>query len=83
MQRMGVGLSLAIFATASIALSLGTHLLIPFLSAATGLEPVVFWFIVAGLGIFTPLLIAAALILKREGALFQPGFWSGRLRFVI
>lgn len=78
---MGLGLSLAIFGTASIALILGTRLLIPFLSAATGLEPVVFWFIVAGLGIFTPLLITAALILKREGALFQPGFWSGRLRF--
>jgi membrane protease YdiL (CAAX protease family) len=80
-QKMGIGLSLAIFGTASIALILGTRLLIPFLSAATGLEPVVFWFIVAGLGIFTPLLIMAALILKREGALFQPGFWSGRLRF--
>ena len=81
MQKMGIGLSLAIFGTASIALILGTRLLIPFLSAATGLETVVFWFIVAGLGIFTPLLITAALILKREGVLFQPGFWSGRLRF--
>jgi hypothetical protein len=48
-QKMGVGLSLAISGTASIALILGTHLLIPVLSAATGLEPVVFWFIVAGL----------------------------------
>ena len=81
LQKMGTGLSLAIFGTASIALILGTRLLIPALSAVTGLESVVFWFIVAGLGIFTPLLITAALILKREGTLFQPGFWSGRLRF--
>ncbi len=81
LQKMGIGLSLDLFGTASIALILGTHLLIPALSAATGLESVVFWFIVAGLGIFTPLLITAALILKHEGALFQPGFWSGRLRF--
>ena len=81
LQKMGTGLSLAIFGTASIALILETHLLIPALSAATGLEPVVFWFIVAGLGMFAPLLITTALILKREGTLFQPGFWSSRLRF--
>ncbi len=80
LQRMGIGQSLVIFGIASIALILGTQLLIPALSAATGLEPVFFWFIVAGLGIFTPLLIAAAFILKREGTL-QPGFWRARLRF--
>jgi len=45
------------------------------------MEPIFFWFIVAGLGIFTPLLITAVLILKKEGALFQPGFWISRLRF--
>jgi len=81
LQKMGIGQSLALFGTASIALILETQLLIPTLSAATGLEPILFWFIVAGMGIFTPLLIVATLILKREGALFQPGFWKNRLRF--
>ena len=81
LQKMGIGQSLAIFGTASIALILETQLLIPTLSAATGLEPILFWFIVAGIGIFTPLLIVATFILKREGTLFQPGFWRNRLRF--
>ena len=75
LPKMGVGQSLAIFGIASIALVLETRWLIPALSAATGKEPVLFWFIVAGIGIFIPLLIMAALILKKEGALFQPGFF--------
>ena len=78
---MGIGVSVIIFGIASIALILDTQLLIPALSTATGWEPVLFWFIVAGLGMFTPLLIVAAFILQREGSFFQPGFWSSRLRF--
>ena len=81
LQKMGISQSLAIFGIASIALILETQLFIPALSAATGMEPVLFWFIVAGIGIFIPLLITAAFILKREGDLFQPGFWKDRLRF--
>jgi len=78
---MGIGQSLAIFAAASIALILETQLLIPALSAAAGLEPILSWFIVAGVGIFTPMLMVTAFILRKEGALFQPGFWRNRLRF--
>ena len=81
LQKMGVGVSLAIFGTASILLVLETKFLIPALSQATDMEPIFFWFIVAGLGIFTPLLITAVVIIKKEGALFQPGFWRSRLRF--
>jgi membrane protease YdiL (CAAX protease family) len=81
LQRMGIGQSLVIFGTASIALMLGTQLLIPVLVSVTGFESVFFCFLVAGLGIFLPLLITAAVLLKREGALFQPGFWRDRLRF--
>lgn len=81
LQKMGIGQSIVIFGTASIALMLGTQALIPFLVSVTGFESVFFWFLVAGLGIFLPLLIAAAILLKRERALFQPGFWRDRLRF--
>jgi membrane protease YdiL (CAAX protease family) len=81
LKPMGAGFSLAIFGVASMILFLETHLLIPALSKTTGIEPVIFWFIVAGLGMFAPLLIMAAFILKREGALFQKGFWRDRLRF--
>ena len=79
--KMGISQSLAIFGIASIALLLETRLLIPALSAATGKEPILFWFIVAGIGIFIPLLITAALILKKEGVVFQPAFLKERLRF--
>jgi membrane protease YdiL (CAAX protease family) len=81
LQKMGIGQSIVIFGTASIALMLGTQLLIPVLVSVTGFESVFFWFLVAGLGIFLPLLIAAAILLKRERALFQPGFLRDRLRF--
>ncbi|MBU1249181.1 MAG: CPBP family intramembrane metalloprotease [Proteobacteria bacterium] len=58
-----------------------TRWLIPALSAATGQEPILFWFVVAGSGIFLPLLITAALILKKERVPFRPGLLKDRLRF--
>jgi len=79
--KMGIGQSLAIFGIASIALLLETRLLIPAISVATGKEPVLFWFIVGGIGMFVPLLITATLILKKEGIVFQPAFLKQRLRF--
>ena len=78
---MGLISSMVLFGTASLALILETRYLIPSLSEASGQEPVVFWFLVAGLGLFTPLLIVATVILKNEGVLFKPGFWKRRLRF--
>ncbi len=78
---MGIGQSLAIFGMASIALILETQLLIPGMSAVVGWEPVLAWFVVAGIGIFVPLLITAAFILKKEGALLQTGVLKDRLRF--
>ncbi|MFC1532753.1 hypothetical protein ACFL7M_05250 [Thermodesulfobacteriota bacterium] len=81
LQKMGIGQSLAIFSIASFFLILETQFLIPALSSAIGVEIVVSWFIVAGLGIFTPLLIVSVFILKREGILFKPGFLTNRLRF--
>jgi membrane protease YdiL (CAAX protease family) len=79
----GFGLlaSFAIFGSASLVLFLETHYLIPMLSVRTGLEPVVFWFIVAGLGLFLPLLVLANFILRSEGLKIEKSTWQDRLRF--
>jgi membrane protease YdiL (CAAX protease family) len=80
----GIGLlkSLLIFGTASVILILETHFLIPFLSKKTGCEPILFWFIVAGLGLFLPLLILAYFILRSEGVKIDKHTWQNRLRFI-
>ena len=79
----GIGLinSFLIFGIASVVLFLETHFLIPFLSQQTGIEPIVFWLVVAGLGLFLPLLIMAYLILKHEGLAISKNTWRTRLRF--
>ena len=73
--------SLLIFGTASLVIFLETHFLIPFLSEQTGIETIVFWLLVAGLGLFLPLLIVAYLILKSEGFKLNKDTWQNRLRF--
>jgi membrane protease YdiL (CAAX protease family) len=78
---MGAASSLIIFSAASLILILETKYLIPWFSQMTNTEPVLWWFIIAGLGMFTPLILLAFYLLKREGALKQPGWWSNRLRF--
>lgn len=79
----GIGLlnSFLIFGIASTALILETQFLIPFLSERTGLEPIIFWFIVAGLGIFLPMLVLAYFILRSEGVKIVKNTWEDRLRF--
>ncbi|MFC1558042.1 CPBP family intramembrane glutamic endopeptidase [candidate division KSB1 bacterium] len=81
LQGIGFLKSLAIFGAASIVLILETHFLIPYLSGITGWEPVIFWFIVAGLGIFLILLLTAVIILKNEGYDIDNKVWNNRLRF--
>ncbi len=82
-KTKGIGLlnSFVIFGIASTALILETHFLIPLLSKRTGLEPIIFWFIVAGLGIFLPLLVLAYFILRRERVKIGKNTWEDRLRF--
>ncbi len=79
----GIGFfkSFAIFGIASIVLIVETQFVIPCLSKITGWETVILWFIVAGLGIFLPLLITALLILKKEGHRLNKQVWIERLRF--
>ncbi len=79
----GIGLlkSLLIFGIASAALILETQFLIPYLSNRTGCEPIIFWFLVASLGLFLPLLILAYFILKSENVKIGKHTWQDRLRF--
>ncbi|MBD3383980.1 hypothetical protein GF407_03550 [candidate division KSB1 bacterium] len=80
-QKLGLFKSLFIFRSISLLLILETRFLIPWLARITGLEPVVFWFIVAGLGLFSPLLLLSRIYLKAEGQKYDRQTWKQRLRF--
>jgi len=67
MKKLGWFDSFAIYVSAALLLYLMTHFLIPYLSRLTEQEPILFWFLVAGLGVFTPLIITAIVILRQEG----------------
>jgi len=81
MKKIGLLYSLLIFGIASIVLFFETHYLIPYLSKETDLESVIFWFIIAGLGMFLPMLVVAYLILRGEGVRLGSNTWIDRLRF--
>lgn len=78
---MSNGKAFAVFGGASFLLFIETRYFIPFLTDTFKVEPIVFWFLVAGLGMFLPLLVLAALILKSEGWLGKKGCWENRMRF--
>ena len=60
--------TLAFFGAAGALLYVATHGAIPALTRATGVEPVLWWFLVGGLGVFAPLAIAGVVLLRGEGA---------------
>jgi membrane protease YdiL (CAAX protease family) len=78
---MGLAASAGVFVAASVLLLLCTRVAIPKLAEWTGIETVFWWFVVGGLGVFLPLIVTAAWILRREGELFAPGWWTKRMRF--
>lgn len=80
-KKLGFIGSFAIYIPAAILLYCLTRYLIPYLNKVTGQETILFWFIVAGLGVFTPLIIAGILILRAEGFSISKSTWIGRLRF--
>jgi len=80
-KKLGVVGSFAIYISAAVLLYLGTHFLIPYLSEATGQEKILYWFIVAGIGVFTPLILTGIFILKKEGYPLSKSTFSERLRF--
>ena len=81
LKKLGFLGSFAIYIPAAILMYCMTKFLIPYLSKETGQESILFWFIVAGLGIFTPLIITGILILNSEGYKISKSTWIGRLRF--
>jgi membrane protease YdiL (CAAX protease family) len=78
---MGLGLSFLIFGGATVLILVCTRLVIPYLSELSGLEPIFFWFVVAGAGVFAPLLITAWWMLQQENSLHVSDLWQKRLRF--
>lgn len=81
-KKMGFMGSFAIYIPATILMYILTKCLIPYLSYITGQETILFWFIVGGLGIFTPMIIVGWIIIKSEGfKLTQKSTWIERLRF--
>jgi len=60
---------------------LQTAFVIPYLSRISGQETILFWFIVAGLGIFTPLIILGLIIIRNEGFQLNRHTITTRLRF--
>lgn len=81
LRKLGFLPSYMIYAGAALLMFLQTHFLIPFLSKATGHETILFWFIVGGLGIFTPLIILGLLMLISEGYRVNKSTFRTRLRF--
>lgn len=81
LKKLGLVSSFAIYIPAALLMYVLTKYLIPFLSKTTGQETILFWFIVAGLGIFVPLIITAIIILKSEGFKISTNTWTQRLRF--
>ena len=80
-KKLGLFDSFLIYIPAAILMFCLTKYLIPYLSKTTGQETILFWFIVAGLGIFLPLIITGILILKAEGFGITRKTWVERLRF--
>ena len=81
LKKLGILGSFAIYIPAALLMYALTKYLIPYLSKVTGQETILFWFIVAGLGVFTPLIITAIMILKFEGYKISKTTWIERLRF--
>lgn len=81
LQHLGFAPSVAIFGTAAVAMIFGTHFLIPILHRTLGWERIILWFLVAGLGVFLPMLIASYVMIRKEGQCFDRKLWIERLRF--
>jgi membrane protease YdiL (CAAX protease family) len=81
LKKLGLFASFSIYIPAAILMFVMTTYLIPYLSKTTGQETILFWFIVAGLGIFIPLIVTGILILKSEGYKLNLNTIKERLRF--
>jgi len=73
--------TVSLFGLTGLVLYLETNYLIPYLAQISGIETIIWWFVVAAFGMFIPLLFIASCFLRQEGELFKPGMWKDRLRF--
>lgn len=80
-KPLGLFYSYIIYFSAALLMFVLTKYAIPYLSNRTGQETILFWFIVAGLGIFTPLIVTGVLLLKSEGYRLSKSAIMERLRF--
>jgi len=81
LKKLGLLGSFAIYIPAAALMFCLTKYLIPYLSEISGQETILFWFIVAALGIFLPLILTGILILKSDGYKISNHTWINRLRF--
>ena len=81
LKKLGLISSFGIYIPAALLMYFLTKYLIPYLREITGQETILFWFIVAGLGIFSPLIFTAIMILNSEGFKISRNTWIQRLRF--
>jgi membrane protease YdiL (CAAX protease family) len=81
LKKLGVIPSFAIYFFAASLMFVLTRYLIPYLCQTTGLETVIIWFIIGGLGIFLPLIILGIVLLRREGFKLSRETITKRLRF--
>lgn len=81
LKKLGLAGSFLVYIPAAILMYCQTTYLIPFLSNSFKVETIFFWFVVAGLGIFTPLILTGIFILRSEGYAFSKNTWTERLRF--
>ncbi|GAP96643.1 hypothetical protein [Leptolyngbya sp. NIES-2104] len=80
LQAMGLRESLIFFMIPTLLLYTATHIGVPALSQATGLPPVVSWFICGGTIVFLPLFVAALVFYRLEGNLWQTSAILTRFR---
>lgn len=81
LKPLGFVASYSIYFAAALLMFVLTKYAIPYLSNKTGLETILFWFIVGGFGIFTPLIVIGVLLLKSEGYKLSKSTITERLRF--
>lgn len=81
MKKLGLAASFTIYLSAGILLYVVTRFLIPWLSAITGQETILFWFTAGGLLVFLPLIITGIVVLRSEGYALSKTTWVQRLRF--
>jgi membrane protease YdiL (CAAX protease family) len=81
LKKLGLTGSISIYVSAATLMYCLTRYLIPYLSTITGQETIFFWFIVAGFGIFMPLILTGILMLKSEGYYLSAVTLTERKRF--